>query len=953
MSTEPSLTSTARPSNPTTPAFADDLEWIKAYLIIHKASMASHRYAYLLWFLVAIVFISFAIFHVSFSRSGFIGAHWKKWAMRKRTWRGARAMRLAWKTGKCAYPTSLQPNGQLLAMTVMFIGVLLLAFVGPDYISPATLVLDMSDMSHSAHNVDTHGLSVLQPQYTIGKAWWTSANRVGIIAFAVMPLCVLFVLKSPPFALLALPIAGRLHFDKLSWLHRWSGRLIWFLASLHVGFWSVQLIVDRRADTGGMAYSYAFQYSKFRYGWLAYVVLTLIVIGSINSIRKYHYEIFYALHFILVPSMLILSSLHHPPIWWWCWSAFALWAGERLWRLTWYVHINGVLNLRTPSALMERDAKPIVREDPESQSLYASSGTYTEVTSPQSAIDPTAYCPPPGYTHAELLPGATIRLTYVAPGPRPWAPGQHFLINIPSVSKVLTHPFTCASIFDEQASSDAGRALVFLIRAKGGWTKRLRNHVASLCSLGRTTADGEILPLGITMPDQGVLLKMNVDGPFGSPVRARWGSHSTVLIVVGGSGVSFGLSVLQYVCMCISGRNGARLGGQPGGWGWGGFSVQRVRFIWLIREFGHIQWCASAIRRCMAMVPSSALEINIFVTNIKPTLTSGPSTALQSSPLSYSPPTDAFVPITPTGVRKMRSRANSTSSDDSTESYLDTSPRTNVFGDEEALNLGYGRMESNLEDHTWDLTSFEGEYDVELPGEDIFNSRVERAGIARRATSKRLKKTSTITSKSGSSTARRFTSPEERISLDGLLASRLEWVYPPTSGTPAPRSPASPSYGRRASHDQSSLNSTPTPSPRRPRPPYGPRVLPPIKTSLSSEATEPLSFSQVLNIAQNTAAQEKTLASDAKLGAQLQVNEQELDDLSVVSEHARTGKPKLDRIIGYEVHIARGSTIVACCGPSSLNAMVRKSIAMHIDPARIRAGDLRGYIDLVSEEFEF
>lgn len=33
--------------------------------------------------------------------------------------------------------------------------------------------------------------------------------------------------------------------------------------------------------------------------------------------------------------------------------------------------------------------------------------------------------------------------------------------------------------------------------------------------------------------------------------------------------------------------------------------------------------------------------------------------------------------------------------------------------------------------------------------------------------------------------------------------------------------------------------------------------------------------------------------------------------------------------------------------------MVRKAIAVEIDPPRIRRGDRRGYIDLVSEEFEF
>ena len=41
------------------------------------------------------------------------------------------------------------------------------------------------------------------------------------------------------------------------------------------------------------------------------------------------------------------------------------------------------------------------------------------------------------------------------------------------------------------------------------------------------------------------------------------------------------------------------------------------------------------------------------------------------------------------------------------------------------------------------------------------------------------------------------------------------------------------------------------------------------------------------------------------------------------------------------------------CGPTSLNAMVRKTIAAQINPSRIRRGDMRGMIALVSEEFEY
>lgn len=81
-----------------------------------------------------------------------------------------------------------------------------------------------------------------------------------------MPLCVLLALKAPPFALLALPFVTQLHSDKLAWLHRWSGRIIYLLTVAHIATWSVQLTNDHRAGgAGGTAWGYVILYDKFIY----------------------------------------------------------------------------------------------------------------------------------------------------------------------------------------------------------------------------------------------------------------------------------------------------------------------------------------------------------------------------------------------------------------------------------------------------------------------------------------------------------------------------------------------------------------------------------------------------------------------------------------------------------------------------------------------------------------
>ena len=41
------------------------------------------------------------------------------------------------------------------------------------------------------------------------------------------------------------------------------------------------------------------------------------------------------------------------------------------------------------------------------------------------------------------------------------------------------------------------------------------------------------------------------------------------------------------------------------------------------------------------------------------------------------------------------------------------------------------------------------------------------------------------------------------------------------------------------------------------------------------------------------------------------------------------------------------------CGPTTLNAVVRKAVAAQISPSRLKQGDSSGSIDVVVEEFGF
>lgn len=350
----------------------------------------------------------------------------------------------------------------------------------------------------------------------------------------------------------------------------------------------------------------------------AFGLMTLLVFSSLRPIRRLHYEIFYCLHVLLVPLTLIFSALHHPAVWWWCWGALAVWAGERAYRFIWWLNTNGYLDAifgPTPSKAPVRTAGSL------DMNFIGSSGSAYPLLKPEhSTSTPTSlsmkpgenlalarsaklsfgasgrYVPPPGFAHAELLPGRTIRFRLITPGYLSWAPGQHFLLQCPAISRWTTHPFTNATICDQEAPNDEGRELVFLIRAKNGWTKRLWDNIATMIAQGSNHVLSETLPGGTTTPPRGVLLRTLVDGPCGSAARARWGDFPTVLLIAGGSGVAFALSVLQYMTLCMTGRDGRYLGGRKGGWGQPGFKTRRVRFVWLVREYGTsgLQCCLGA-----------------------------------------------------------------------------------------------------------------------------------------------------------------------------------------------------------------------------------------------------------------------------------------------------------------------------------------------------------------------
>ena len=205
-------------------------------------------------------------------------------------------------------------------------------------------------------------------------------------------------------------------------------------------------------------------------------------------------------------------------------------------------------------------------------------------------------------------------------------------VGFPALSWIQTHPFTIAcSYVDEfeqlyeshdsasQARRDA-HLLVLLVRARNGLTRRLWDHVTKRCEMhapeSATSTDTVFPPIQGTSfrtQVQGIYMRTIVDGPFGGSARIDWSAYATCVVVCGGCGVTLGLSVLEYLCAKVAlAQMGCNV---QGSWG-RPFRMHRIRFVWIMRDYAHLQWAASALRRCLEILPPEHLTIEMYATRV-------------------------------------------------------------------------------------------------------------------------------------------------------------------------------------------------------------------------------------------------------------------------------------------------------------------------------------------------
>ncbi|GAA5909913.1 hypothetical protein JCM5296_007438 [Sporobolomyces johnsonii] len=377
-------------------------------------------------------------------------------------------------------------------------------------------------------------------------------NRFGFLALACIP--PLFVLSSKNGAVGLLLGRG---WTAVNFLHRWLGRMVVLLVLLHFGLWAKQYV-----DAGQT--SDFFSSSKELRGIGALVFLLVIFLSSLPPFRRFSYPLFFALHYAGIVGFLVFINMHTIYARGWAtWAVVGIYVADMVGR---------VASLRVRWVEAEALEGGMVRLDMKGVHGGWTGGQHLDLrlffvprVAPSSSANPLVRW---STTFVRSL-RAAIRLFEAHPFSIASAP-----------------PSRSAMTLSADASAEAGeRGIELFIRSCGPrtWTDDLYHSVSA--SAGKKT---QTLALFF--------------GPYaGLPVYDApklFEDTETVLLVAGGSGMSFTLGVLDEVV-------GRRVRGVKGG---------RVEVVWVVKDGTHVAWFADRLNSVIsAAAPFANLSLSLQI----------------------------------------------------------------------------------------------------------------------------------------------------------------------------------------------------------------------------------------------------------------------------------------------------------------------------------------------------
>lgn len=176
------------------------------------------------------------------------------------------------------------------------------------------------------------------------------------------------------------------------------------------------------------------------------------------------------------------------------------------------------------------------------------------------------------------LPGDVTMVRIKSRQVKQWSPGAFVLLSIPRFGILQSHPATIASI----PSSHDGD-LLFFLRAHKGFTRRILS--AAEAFKGET---------GRSLPPAFLAL---IDGPYGA-AHADLAGFDTTILIAGGTGVTFTLSVLMDLARRAVTRK---------------LPLRALSFIWVIRSAVCTEWIEDELKMAADRLYRAGVEVSVRV----------------------------------------------------------------------------------------------------------------------------------------------------------------------------------------------------------------------------------------------------------------------------------------------------------------------------------------------------
>lgn len=375
--------------------------------------------------------------------------------------------------------------------------------------------------------------------------WEDLGFRTGPIALAQLPL--IFILAGKK------NIIGYLigsSYERLSWLHRWTARSLFLTTTIHMSYW-----LRGWARYEYIAYKIRTDEITQR-GLAAWCILLWIVLSSFAPIRRWNYELFILQHLVTVAGFAAAVYLHIPDrfrVWVWVPIGFAI--ADRVVRFLSVVYIN--LSVFHPKNNQSR--------------FWACQATFEPVGSDMTRI--IIRNPPIG-----------------------WSPGQHVFLSCHSVAPLQSHPFTIASIPQDDR-------MEFLVQSKSGGTRRFFNHAQKHCGL----------PLAKDDASKTHVAAVAMEGPYGylRPLP----QFDSVVFIAGGCGSTFTVPLLRDLVLSCKPlkekRTSPKVFETPTG-----AATRSIRFVWVVKSRQQFEWFAAQlilVAQEVEQLKSERHDINIEI----------------------------------------------------------------------------------------------------------------------------------------------------------------------------------------------------------------------------------------------------------------------------------------------------------------------------------------------------